>query len=161
MNPIFKAVALLVVVIATGAATVALVNKDIPDMAIPEGDWQDGSLLDGMVFYTTDTVIESGDVIQDELHFKDGTFQSLMCQVYCDFGWSNYQTKQVGDVIHFAATTICPDAPHTVVFYGTIKGDTVEFAGTWTTRRWYWTHQVNVVGEGTTTRPADHQVETS
>lgn len=158
MNPILKALALLVAVIATGAVTVALVNQDIPDMTIPDGDWQDGAMLDGTVFYTVDTVVETGDVIHDELHFKDGTFQSLMCQVYCDFGWSDYQTMQVGEITHFAATTRCPDAPHTVVFYGTIDGDRVEFAGTWTTRRWYWTHQVNVVGTGSTARPDDHEV---
>ena len=148
---IFQALALFAAVMMTGAATVVMLNEDIPDLAIPEGAWTSGQVLDGKVFYTTDTVIESGDIINDELHFVDGRFQSAMCQIYCDFGWSPYQTWIDGDVIHFTATTRCPDAPHTVVFYGTIEGDNVDFKGTWTTRRWYWTHQVNVIGEGDTT----------
>jgi hypothetical protein len=159
MKTSLKVVALLFAVLMTGAVTVALVREDIPDFAVPQGDWQPGSVLDGLVFYTTDTVVETGDVIYDEFHFVDGTFQSSMCQIYCDFGWSDYQTWQDGEVLHFTATTRCPDAPHTVVFYGTVSGDTVSFEGTWTTRRWYWTHQVNVIGAGPTTRPPHHMTE--
>jgi hypothetical protein len=159
MKPFLKAFALMIAVLGSGAATVILIKEDIPDLAIPQGDWRPGTLLDGIVFYTTDTIVETGDVIFDELRFADGTFQSSMCQIYCDFGWSDYQTWQQGDVLHFTATTRCPDAPHTVVFHGTVTGDAVEFEGTWTTRRWYWTHQVNVTGFGTTTRSPDHVVE--
>ena len=83
------------------------------------------------------------------LHFVDGRFQSKMCQVYCDFGWSEYQTATVDGVIHFTTTTTCPDAPHTVVWYGMMGDDgKISFEGTWTTRRWYWTRQLNVMGEG-------------
>jgi len=159
MKIIFKAIALLAVVIATGAATVALIKVDIPDLAIPDVDWERGSVLDGQVFYTTDRVLQTEDVILDEFHFRDGTFQSLMCQIYCDFGWSDYMTWQDGETTHFYAVTRCPDAPHTVVFLGKIVDGTLTFEGTWTTRRWYWTHQINVVGEGTTTPTAAHMAE--
>ncbi|MEL7345145.1 MAG: hypothetical protein AAFN59_09845 [Pseudomonadota bacterium] len=138
-----------------GAASVSYMQEDMPDLAIPAGDWEDVGALDGRVFYTTDTVIETGDVLEDELHFKDGTFQSAMCQVYCDFGWSEYKTWADGDVLRFAATTQCPDAPHTVVFYGMIDGDNVTFDATWTTRRWYWTRQINATGQGSTTPPPE------
>jgi hypothetical protein len=59
---------------------------DMPDLAVPDAPWVSGITLDGSVFYTTDQIIESGDVILDKFHFKDGTFDSTMCQVYCDFG---------------------------------------------------------------------------
>lgn len=155
MKSILQAIAFLCVIVATGGASVALLKPDVPDMAIPDANWQAGSILDGQVFYTVDHVVETGDIITDEFHFVDGTFQSAMCQVYCDFGWSEYQTWTEGDVIHFTATTRCPDAPHTVVFMGTVTGDEIAFEGTWTTRRWYWTHQINVVGAGSLTPPTD------
>ncbi len=157
MTPIVQA--LVVGAVAIGAATgaVSMMNRDIPDLAVPEGPWQAGSALDGRVFHTVDTILGSGDVLRDELHFMDGRFQSAKCQQYCDFGWSDYETKQTGDTIHFTATSRCPDAPHTVVWYGTVQGDELRFEGTWTTRRWYWTRQIAVVGEGRTT-PFAHPV---
>ena len=102
-----------------------------------------------------DTIRETGEVLQDELHFVDGRFQSAMCQKYCDFGWSEYRTWKEGDAIRFTTTTRCPDAPHTVVWYGTVTGDDVRFEGTWTTRRWYWTRQLNAAGAGSLTPQAD------
>jgi len=85
------------------------------------------------------------------LLFRDGTFQSVDCQNYCNFGWSEYQTKDIDGVIHFTATTICPDAPHTVVWYGQVDGGTIALEGTWTTRRWYWTNQIAVEASGDAT----------
>lgn len=156
MKILLQAIGILCAVVALGGAAVVAFSKDIPDLAVTEGDWQPGNVLDGHVYYTTDVVTETGDVIYDEFRFVDGTFQSAMCQIYCDFGWSDYQTKTVDGVLYFQATTRCPDAPHTVVFYGKIIDDTLSFDGTWTTHRWYWTHQINVTGEGTTTPTADH-----
>ena len=154
MAQILQVAAIAVVTLGTGAATLTAMNGDVPDYSVPDGDWSRGSALDGRVFYTVDTIVETGEILTDELVFRDGTFQSVMCQAYCDFGWSDYQTKREGDVIHFTARTECPDAPHTVVFYGTVVGDEIRFEGTWTTRRWYWTHQINVTGLGSPTPPA-------
>ena len=108
MRPVVKAIA--VGALAVGAATgaVSLMTRDIPDLAVPAGPWQAGSVLDGRVFHTVDTIVGTGKVVQDELHFVDGRFQSAMCQEYCDFGWSDYETKQVGDTVHFTVTTRCP-----------------------------------------------------
>ena len=156
MRILFQTLALLVVVLLVGGSSVALLKKDIPDYAVPDAPWEAGSALDGMTFFTTDTIVETQDVVLDSFRFRDGTFQSSMCQVYCDFGWSEYQTFVEDGVLHFTATTRCPDAPHTVVFYGTVIDGRVSFEGTWTTRRWYWTHQVNAIGSGTTTPTEAH-----
>ncbi|WP_413717309.1 hypothetical protein [Silicimonas sp. MF1-12-2] len=153
MTPIAQASAIAAIVLGTGAATVTVLNEDIADMAVPDGPWEPGIGLDGRIFHTTDRVEETGEILNDELHFKDGRFQSVMCQQYCDFGWSEYQTWTEGETIHFTTTTTCPDAPHSVVWYGTVTGDRIDFEGTWTTRRWYWTRQINVSGTGSPTPP--------
>ena len=139
--------------VGTGAATLTVMNDDIPDLSVPEGEWSAGTKLDGRSFFVIGSDLDSGEILEDELIFRDGTFQSANCQIYCDFGWSEYQTKVQGEVIHFTARTECPDAPHTVVWYGTVTGDAVEVEGTWTTRRWYWTHQIRFAASETT-RPS-------
>lgn len=156
MTTIAQVAAMAAIAVGTGAATLTVMNDDIADLVVPEGPWELGGALDGRVFYTTDRVKETEEVLKDELHFVDGRFQSAMCQVYCDFGWSEYRTWIEGDVIHFTTTTVCPDAPHTVVWYGTVTDDDISFEGTWTTRRWYWTRQLNVSGAGSVA-PADGQ----
>lgn len=152
MTPIAQAATLAAIALGTGAATVTVMNGDIADLAVPEGPWEPAGTLDGRVFHTNDRIEETGEELKDELRFVDGRFQSAMCQIYCDFGWSEYRTWEDGGVIRFTATSICPDAPHTVVWYGTVTGDDISFAGTWTTRRWYWTRQLNVSGAGSVVR---------
>ena len=159
MKPIAQIATALVIILGTGAATVTVLNEDVPDLAVPAGPWAPGSDLDGRTFYTVDVVEENGDILRDELVFQNGQFQSVMCQQYCDFGWSGYDTCTEGEVIHFTAKTVCPDAPHTVVFYGTVTGDSMELVATWTTRRWYWTQQLNITGSGTTEPLADEALQ--
>jgi len=125
-----------------------VMNEDIPDFAVPEGDWKAGHELDGSSFEILGTDVASGAVLDNRIMFRDGTFQSADCQNYCDFGWSAYQTKVIDGVVHFTARTVCPDAPHTVVWYGTVIGDEVVLEGTWTTRRWYWTNQIAITATG-------------
>jgi hypothetical protein len=148
MPQLLQVAAIAVATLGTGAATMAVMNEDIPDLAIPEGDWSAGSALDGRTFDIIGTDKASGAVLEDEIMFRDGTFQSVDCQEYCEFGWSAYETKTIGGVIHFTARTICPDAPHTVVWYGTVDGDEIAVDVTWTTRRWYWTNQIEISGNG-------------
>lgn len=158
MIPILQTAAVAVVALGTGASAVTVMNRDVPDLAIPAVAWEPGSNLDGRAFSVTGKVVESGeDLDETVLSFLDGGFQSSQCQKYCDFGWSDYQTWREGDVTHFTATTLCPDAPHTVVWHGTVSGDEMQVAGTWTTRRWYWTRQITVDGTGVPADPAPTQ----
>ncbi len=155
MTPLIQLLAVGALAIGAATGAVNLMSKDLPDLAVPEGPWQTSGALDGRVFYTVDRIVGSNEILRDELHFVGGRFQSLMCQEYCDFGWSDYKTKQIKGTLYFTVTTRCPEAPHTVVWYGTVDGDHLHFDGTWTTRRWYWTHQIAVEGQGSTTAPAD------
>ena len=148
MTSILQVAAIALATLGTGAATMTVMNEDIPDLAVPEGAWTAGHELDGKRFNIKGTDLASGAVLEDDIIFRDGTFQSLDCQKYCDFGWSDYQTKIIDGVIHFTVRAICPDAPHTVVWYGTLTGDTVELQATWTTRRWYWTNQIPISASG-------------
>lgn len=150
MTQILQIAAIALATLGTSAATLTLMKGDIPDMSVPDGHWTSGSALDGRSFSIVGADLESGEILKDDLIFRDGTFQSVNCQIYCDFGWSGYQTKIDGDVIHFTGRTVCPDAPHTVVWYGTVTGDDVQVEGTWTTRRWYWTHQIAFAASGAT-----------
>lgn len=158
MSQILQVAVIAVATLGTGAATMTVMSEDIPDLAVPEGGWSAGSQLDGKSFHIVGADLDSGEVLTDELVFKDGTFQSINCQDYCDFGWTAYETRAVGDVIEFKASPVCPEAPHTVVWYGTVTGDALELEGTWTTRRWYWTHQIRFEATGSTTPPASDAV---
>ena len=149
MISVLQAAAVADLALGTGATAVTLMKEDLPDFAVPEGPWQQGSEFDGRAFRLSGTVKESDEELPATvLSFADGRFQSSRCQIYCDFGWSEYRTWTEGEVTRFTATTRCPDAPHTVVWYGMLEGDGMRVEGTWTTRRWYWTRQLNLVGEG-------------
>lgn len=150
MRAVRQAVLVAVVTLGGGAATVAAMNRDVPDFAVPAAPWAAGEALDGRSFRVTGKIAETGEVLPETvLSFADGRFQSSRCQIYCEFGWQEYRTWSEGEVVHFTATTRCPDAPHTVVWHGAVTGEAaMRVEGSWTTRRWYWTQQVNLLGEG-------------
>ena len=148
MTQILQIAAIALATLGTGAATMTVMNEDIPDLQVPAGEWTADGALDGRSFDILGVDTASGAVLEDLLIFRDGKFQSVDCQNYCDFGWSDYMTKTVDGVIHFAVTTICANAPHTVVFYGQVDGDDITADGTWTTRRWYWTNQIVLTATG-------------
>jgi len=148
MTQILQVLAIAAATVGTGAATLTVMNEDIPDLAVPEGPWTASRALDGKAFEIRGTDTASGAALENVISFRNGSFQSADCQEYCDFGWSEYRTKRTDGILHFTATTICPDAPHTVVWYGTVDGDTVTIDATWTTRRWYWTNQIAIEASG-------------
>jgi hypothetical protein len=149
MPQILQIAAIAAATFGTGAATLSVMNEDIPDLVVPEGDWAATGALDGIAFRVYGKDLSSGAELEDEIIFRDGTFQSVDCENYCNFGWSDYQTKEIDGVIHFTTKAICPDAPHTVVWYGTVTGDDISIDVTWTTRRWYWTNQIPIRVIGT------------
>lgn len=153
MSQILQVAAIAFATLGTGAATLTVMNEDIPDLAVPEGNWANEGLLDGMSFVVSGTDLASGAELTGEIQFRDGTFQSTDCQEYCNFGWTEYQTQQIDGVIHWTTTALCPDAPHTVVWHGTVDGDVLRLDATWTTRRWYWTNQIPMLATGTAVPP--------
>jgi hypothetical protein len=148
MSQLIQIAVIAFATLGTGAATMTVLNEDVPDLAVPDGAWQPGAALDGRSFEIVGRDLDSGEVLDDVLVFRDGGFQSVNCEEYCAFGFSDYETKADGDAVHFKARAICPDAPHTVMWHGVVTGDMVELRGTWTTRRWYWTHQIRFEADG-------------
>lgn len=148
MTQVMQIAALALATLGTGAATMSVLNEDIPDLEVPQGAWAVGHELDGLTFQIEAYHAKSGAMLEDDIVFRDGKFQSVDCQNYCDFGWNDYQTMVVNDVVHFTVRMICPEAPHTVVWYGRVAGDRVSLDVSWTTRRWYWTNQIQGSGEG-------------
>ena len=131
----------------------SVLNEDIPDMEVPAAAWAQSGALDGLSFAITAELSASEEPETDVLRFVDGQFQSVDCERYCAFGWTDYQTWQEGETIHFTVTTRCETAPHRVVWHGQVTGDVIEVAMSWTTRRWYWTHQITGQGQGTAIDP--------
>lgn len=146
MTPILQVLGLAAAVLGTGAATVSVMNSDVPDMAVPDADWAPSTALDGRAFSIVADLDTSDAPETDVLLFRDGQFQSTDCEDYCNFGWTDYQTwtetEAGAEIVHFTVTTRCPTAPHTVVWVGQVMGDEIEVEMSWTTRRWYWTHQI-------------------
>lgn len=148
MTPIAQAAAIACITLGTGAAAVSVMNKDVPDITVPEAAWSAGHELDGASFFINSVLDNGAEGETDTLVFADGKFMSMDCQEYCDFGFSDYQTWVEGDVVHFATVAKCPTAPHTVTWHGQVVGDQITVDLSWTTRRWYWTHQIKGTGTG-------------
>lgn len=147
MTPVLQAAALTAFALGTGATAVSVMNRDIPDLSIPQAAWSPGHELDGKSFHIDATLDNGAEGETDTLVFADGGFKSLDCEEYCAFGFSDYRTWVEGEVIHFTTVARCPTAPHTVVWHGQVVGDEITVEMSWTTRRWYWTHQI--IGTGT------------
>ncbi len=148
MTKIFQFAVIVLVTLGTGAAAISVLNEDIPDLEVPEIAWVAGQELDGLTFRIRAVSHDQELQLDDDIVFRDGAFQSVDCQSYCDFGWTDYKTMAVDGVVHFTVRMVCPDAPHTVVWHGTVTGDEVALDVTWTTRRWYWTTQFRLAGTG-------------
>lgn len=148
MTPITQAAAIACITLGTGAAAVSVMNEDIPDMTVPEHAWTQGNELNDAAFFIQAVLDNGAEGETDTLVFKDGAFMSMDCQKYCDFGFSDYHTWVAGDVIHFTTVATCPTAPHRVVWYGNVADGEMTVQMSWTTRRWYWTHQITGVARG-------------
>ena len=88
MTQLLQIAVIAVATLGTGAATLSVMNKDIPDLVVPEGDWASTGALDGMTFKIYGRDLASGAELEDDIVFRDGTFHSADCEEYCKFGWS-------------------------------------------------------------------------
>ena len=80
MPQIFHVAAIALATLGTGAATMTVMNEDIPDLQVPDGAWSANGALDGRSFDVLGADTKSGAVLEDLLVFRNGTFQSLDCQ---------------------------------------------------------------------------------
>ena len=107
MSQVLQIAVIALATVGTGAATMSVMKPEMADFPVPEGAWTEGHELDGRSFDVVARDLD-GDVDHyDTLIFQNGTFQSVNCEEYCAFGWTDYQTKVIDGVIHFTATPVC------------------------------------------------------
>lgn len=99
----------------------------------------DARKLDGLMF-SARIVREGGEEgkqIADELTFRDGMFSSEICKRY-NFSDAPYWVRLEGEKLYFLAELNSP-TDGTMVWKGSINGNTLEGTMRWTKKRWYWT----------------------
>jgi len=73
----------------------------------------------------------------DILSFSNGRFSSEICRRY-NFADAPYWIRVEGDQVHFLAELKSP-TDGTMLWKGTVRGNTLEGTMQWTKERWYWT----------------------
>ncbi len=77
--------------------------------------------------------------VADRFVFANGTFVSVECELRCKYPARPYSVNEAGGKTTFLSKTKCPYKDATIVWKGTVEGDTIQGIATWTIKRWYWT----------------------
>ena len=105
--------------------------------------------LDRMTFVghvgTSDNPTRSDDTFV----FDKGLFLSKECERICNFPARPYFVRSKADGVEFISETRCPYKDSKIVWRGTVKDGKVRGTSTWTSERWYWTIERDLVFEGT------------
>jgi hypothetical protein len=121
-------------------------------MADPAGDGP----LDGLRFDTEMGLQGKPPELVDYIQFSDGLFMSRECTDRCNYPPSAYMTRAVQDGTDFIVEAYCPTKSTTMVWRGSVRGDSVSGTVTWTSKRWYWdTIQVLEFKGALSDQPAD------
>ncbi len=86
--------------------------------------------------------------VADQWVFDDGMFVSRECERRCNYPPRPYYSREVGAKTEFMSVTECPDKDATIVWRGTVEGQTIKGEATWTMERWYWTIEKTFAFEG-------------
>jgi len=101
----------------------------------------DAGPLDGRLYSAgivrNDTDDDGKRPLEDELTFRDGKFSSAVCRRY-NFREAPYWVRMENGQIHFLVELTSP-TDGTMVWKGTVRGDTLDGTMRWTKKRWYWT----------------------
>lgn len=122
----------LLFVTATGTGAVSGTEST----SSPFGSVTPSHLLDGKTFVTQSGEKGKQASNKDTIVFRNGRFLSEGCKPY-GFGDAPYQATDTGATVQFHAETHSP-THGTMVWDGTVKGDTIEATNIWTRKRWYW-----------------------
>jgi hypothetical protein len=112
--------------------------------------------LDGRVFSGDMGALGKATLNKDTWIFKNGTFMSMQCEK-CGFPRGIYQTRRVGNKVHFVTETPCPRTDARIVWRGTIENGRIEGVYTWTRKRWYRTIVKKFWFKGTLDKPGQSQ----
>lgn len=95
--------------------------------------------LDGMIFVGELGPDGKPKDTADTFVFANGAFVSKECELRCKFPARPYFVRNSDNKIEFVSETKCPYKNATIIWRGTIEGDTITGVSTWTVKRWYWT----------------------
>jgi len=87
--------------------------------------------------------------IEDLFVFENGTFVSKECELRCKYPAAPYFVRNNNNLTEFVSETKCPYKDATIVWRGTVDGNTIKGVSTWTLKRWYWTVEKNFEFSGT------------
>ena len=95
--------------------------------------------LDGMTFVGALGPYGQPKDVEDVFVFEKGTFVSKECELRCKYPARPYFVREIDGKVEFISETKCPYKDATIVWRGTVDGDTLSGVSTWTVKRWYWT----------------------
>ena len=130
--------------IHTAAVTLTFGALMAFNLTNPAGAGQEENLtttgpLDGMSFSGALGPDGQPKDVVDRFVFYDGTFVSKECELRCKYPARPYSVNRADGKVTFTSRTKCPYKDATIVWRGTVDGDTIEGVATWTIKRWYWT----------------------
>ena len=117
----------------------AAVSAASPAVAGQAEDLAASGPLDGMSFAGSLGPEGQPKDVADRFVFANGTFVSTECELRCKYPARPYSVVQADGKTTFVSKTKCPYKDATIVWQGTVNGDTIEGVATWTIKRWYWT----------------------
>jgi len=136
-------IAILVIGAAYGAIAMIPSDADHAAVTTPEylaafADPPGTGLLDGIRYDTVMGPPSNPDEVTDFLQFDHGLFMSRECTDRCNYPPSAYFARTTPKGTEFIIEAFCPTKDTTMVWRGTITGETVAGTVTWTSTRFYW-----------------------
>lgn len=95
--------------------------------------------LDGRSYVGSLGLVGGRKDVKDTFVFANGTFASAECETLCKYPASPYFLRKTAEGSEFVSISKCPYKDATIIWRGTIKGDTLSGVSTWRLKRWYWT----------------------
>lgn len=145
-----------IVLIGTAAAAILAMPSDVdhaemttPEMLAEYADPPGRGTLDGLRFDTEMWPRGSDDRLVDFMQFDTGLFMSRECTDRCNYPPSAYLTRQTDTGTAFIVEAYCPTKSTTMVWRGSIEGETVSGTVEWTTDRLVWRHTTTLEFIGT------------
>lgn len=120
-----------------------------PEFLAAYADAPGQGALDGLRFDTTMGPAGRPPEVEDYVQFDQGLFMSRECTDRCNYPPSAYLTRDVGETTTFFVEAFCPTKDTTMVWRGTIDGNTVAGTVTWTSKRLLWSTTTVLEFQGT------------
>lgn len=140
---------LVLVVVVGGTFALTGPTPISPEELRPTAEVMGEGELDRMTFIGHVGTTTSPKRTRDTFVFDKGLFVSKECERICNFPARPYFVRTTADGLEFVSETRCPNKDSRIVWRGTFKDGKLKGTSTWTSKRWYWTIEKELVFEGT------------